>query len=276
MDRWDRKVKAMLAACAIVAAGGARAQAQVPADEAAELEAHSESTSDTDARCVPPCRSGYLCHEGQCISACNPPCAGGEGCTAAGRCVREQPAGTAPGAAQPRPAGTEAGARAAPSYEAPGFSFLLRFGPTVGWFAGGHFGFGLAFRLGGGAYLAFNMQGGGGPGLTEDNAYATGGGGLSLRVVDWDAVGWVFEIGPSAHYLGEIWDGVEYEYVAPHAKIGGGVLFASTGRFAWGVEGTARLGYAKMTYNYDREQGYEWSDYSGFFVGLDISLVLSL
>lgn len=38
------------------------------------------------ATCAPPCREGYLCHEGSCISACNPPCASGEHCTASGEC----------------------------------------------------------------------------------------------------------------------------------------------------------------------------------------------
>lgn len=37
--------------------------------------------------CVPPCRDGYLCHEGQCIAACNPPCAEGEQCVGEGNCV---------------------------------------------------------------------------------------------------------------------------------------------------------------------------------------------
>jgi hypothetical protein len=36
--------------------------------------------------CFPACRTGYLCHEGQCLSACNPPCGVGESCTAAGEC----------------------------------------------------------------------------------------------------------------------------------------------------------------------------------------------
>lgn len=47
--------------------------------------------------CFPPCRSGYLCHEGECIEACNPPCPEGERCTDEGECV------PAPSAA-PKPA----------------------------------------------------------------------------------------------------------------------------------------------------------------------------
>ena len=38
--------------------------------------------------CFPPCRAGYLCWSGQCVSACNPPCGLGEQCAAGGVCVR--------------------------------------------------------------------------------------------------------------------------------------------------------------------------------------------
>jgi hypothetical protein len=44
------------------------------------------SAAPIEAACFPACRAGYLCHEGQCVSACNPPCAAGESCTAAGEC----------------------------------------------------------------------------------------------------------------------------------------------------------------------------------------------
>ena len=37
--------------------------------------------------CVPSCRDGYVCHQGECIVACNPPCAAGETCVADGQCV---------------------------------------------------------------------------------------------------------------------------------------------------------------------------------------------
>ncbi len=36
--------------------------------------------------CFPACRTGYLCHEGRCISKCNPVCPRGERCTDAGEC----------------------------------------------------------------------------------------------------------------------------------------------------------------------------------------------
>ena len=41
--------------------------------------------------CVPACRSGFVCNQGQCISMCNPPCAAGDLCTANGECVRGSP-----------------------------------------------------------------------------------------------------------------------------------------------------------------------------------------
>ena len=41
--------------------------------------------------CVPSCRDGYLCHEGACIEACNPPCGAGEQCVGGGECVAQAP-----------------------------------------------------------------------------------------------------------------------------------------------------------------------------------------
>lgn len=40
--------------------------------------------------CVPSCRDGYLCHQGQCIEACNPPCAQGEQCVGDGQCAAQE------------------------------------------------------------------------------------------------------------------------------------------------------------------------------------------
>jgi hypothetical protein len=37
--------------------------------------------------CFPTCRAGYVCYGGQCVSACNPACPGGEVCTPEGSCV---------------------------------------------------------------------------------------------------------------------------------------------------------------------------------------------
>jgi hypothetical protein len=41
--------------------------------------------------CTPACRSGFLCLQGQCVSACNPPCAAGETCAESGECLRPPP-----------------------------------------------------------------------------------------------------------------------------------------------------------------------------------------
>ncbi|MFZ5444111.1 MAG: hypothetical protein ACOZQL_29210 [Myxococcota bacterium] len=50
--------------------------------------------------CVPACRSGYFCHEGQCLSRCNPPCPQGTTCLDTGECsapvVAPAPASVAP------------------------------------------------------------------------------------------------------------------------------------------------------------------------------------
>jgi hypothetical protein len=60
-----------------IAIGEVSAQPAPPAD----------STPAGDVACVPACRAGYLCHQGACVSACNPPCGAAEVCTPAGECV---------------------------------------------------------------------------------------------------------------------------------------------------------------------------------------------
>ena len=47
----------------------------------------SAQQTATAAGCVPECRSGYVCIEGACVSACNPPCTGDQTCTPEGQCV---------------------------------------------------------------------------------------------------------------------------------------------------------------------------------------------
>lgn len=54
------------------------------------------TTSARAADCVPSCRDGFLCHQGTCIEACNPPCGEGELCTGEGQCVAAA-SSTAPG-----------------------------------------------------------------------------------------------------------------------------------------------------------------------------------
>ena len=39
------------------------------------------------ADCFPGCRAGYFCHQGQCLSACNPPCPSGNQCAEGGQCI---------------------------------------------------------------------------------------------------------------------------------------------------------------------------------------------
>ena len=43
----------------------------------------------SDDSCVPGCRTGFICHERQCISACNPACGLSESCNAQGECVSQ-------------------------------------------------------------------------------------------------------------------------------------------------------------------------------------------
>jgi hypothetical protein len=60
--------------------------------------------------CYPACRPGFLCHVGQCISACNPPCAAGQSCSADAHCVASD---------VPPPAYPPAPVYAGPVYAAP-------------------------------------------------------------------------------------------------------------------------------------------------------------
>lgn len=58
-----------------------------------------------DGGCFPKCRSGYVCHEGACVSLCNPPCPEDERCTPEGECAPKQAAPVpAPAPAPPPPA----------------------------------------------------------------------------------------------------------------------------------------------------------------------------
>jgi hypothetical protein len=72
------------------------------------------------AGCFPACRSGFLCHEQQCIYACNPVCAPGQQCSDAGECV-----GTA---TMPPGANESASHRSARRHD----GFMLRFSLGVG------------------------------------------------------------------------------------------------------------------------------------------------
>lgn len=87
--RTKKLVGAMVATVLLVLpAAGGFAQTDAPADQSGEAERANE--------CFPSCRSGYVCHRGECVSACNPPCPSGKTCTDAGRCVSERDSSAAP------------------------------------------------------------------------------------------------------------------------------------------------------------------------------------
>ncbi|MFW5924995.1 MAG: hypothetical protein ACOC9O_02360 [Myxococcota bacterium] len=54
--------------------------------EPAVVQAQAQAPEEEESSCVPACRSGYVCRQGECVSACNPPCDEGERCTASGDC----------------------------------------------------------------------------------------------------------------------------------------------------------------------------------------------
>jgi len=51
------------------------------------------TSSEGSPGCVPACRSGFICLEGKCVEACNPPCGSGERCVDEGECVAAAAAG---------------------------------------------------------------------------------------------------------------------------------------------------------------------------------------
>lgn len=96
------------------------------------------ATAPGAAECVPACRAGFVCANGQCISSCNPPCAANETCSN-GQCLVQAPA-PAPAAVM-QPAGATMNlatlapaAQTAPVEEAKikTFSFVPRIGIQIG------------------------------------------------------------------------------------------------------------------------------------------------
>jgi hypothetical protein len=87
----DRRVVLPIVAAVLLAASSAAAQESAP--------------SPAPDECFPKCRSGYLCHEGACITGCNPPCGDDEKCTPEGECVPKVTpvAPVVPAPAQPAP-----------------------------------------------------------------------------------------------------------------------------------------------------------------------------
>jgi hypothetical protein len=43
--------------------------------------------AENPVECYPACRAGFVCHNGKCISKCNPPCPEGQKCTDTGDCA---------------------------------------------------------------------------------------------------------------------------------------------------------------------------------------------
>ncbi|HVY25012.1 MAG TPA: hypothetical protein VHB79_00620 [Polyangiaceae bacterium] len=69
--------------------------------------------------CFPECRTGYICQQGSCVSACNPPCGSNERCTAAATCEPKPAAAPLPPPPQASPAPSSLPPSAAPPAEAP-------------------------------------------------------------------------------------------------------------------------------------------------------------
>jgi hypothetical protein len=76
------------------------ASAQTPEPPAPAATEPSAASTPPPAECLPSCRAGYVCLNGTCVSACNPPCGAGQRCEGTGQCVAEPPP-PAPAAAPP-------------------------------------------------------------------------------------------------------------------------------------------------------------------------------
>jgi hypothetical protein len=108
--RWARVV---VAAVMMVVASRGTAWAQPGGTTGAP-----KTSPETQQECIPSCRAGYLCVKGACVSACNPPCATNEVCTAEGQCLaRNTP--PAPPPASPVTPVPPPGTAAAPTTPAP-------------------------------------------------------------------------------------------------------------------------------------------------------------
>lgn len=65
--------------------------------------AHLTRTFAEGTECIPSCRSAYICHQGECISKCNPPCGEGERCGDDGECFEPGATPDVPPAPQATP-----------------------------------------------------------------------------------------------------------------------------------------------------------------------------
>lgn len=167
----------------------------------------------------------------------------------------------------------EAPSEATEPVSAPTFTFLLDLGPTFGWYAGGHVGFGFAFRMTELTSLVVSPRLAGGAGW-DDNPFVVMGGDVGVRVRRMAEVSGVGHVGVGVNYLVEI-EGprTDYLYVAPHLRFGGGIRKGSDSkRFGWGVEGTTRLGYAFDVTDHAIE--LTDADYGGVYGVFEVALVM--
>lgn len=138
------------AAPAAPAASAAPAVEPPAAAPASEAPPTPVTAPEAPSGCFPSCRDGYVCYVNQCISACNPPCARDEHCTASGQCER-QPATTPPLAVPAEPAEPA---------EDPGYrrhdGFMLRLSAGAG---GGGLHFDGDGHWGGAGFFAFDIGG---------------------------------------------------------------------------------------------------------------------
>ncbi len=115
-SRWTRARRAGGGLLALVALLGA------PPVGAATPARSKVLTPALAPACQPPCREGFTCVQGRCLSACNPPCDARERCSAEGRCLAAEPAvapvPVAPAVpAPPPPPPSEQAPASAPSWE---------------------------------------------------------------------------------------------------------------------------------------------------------------
>jgi hypothetical protein len=108
--------------------------------------------------CYPPCREGFLCNAGACISACNPPCPAGQQCNGEAQCVADAPvlAPSYPPPSYPSPSYPEPSADEPPPPDPTRYrhdGFLLR--ATIG------LGFAAMHESGGASYGAVDYTGAG-------------------------------------------------------------------------------------------------------------------
>jgi hypothetical protein len=166
----------------------------------------------------------------------------------------------------------EAAAPVEPPRPAPPFTFVVDFGPTFGWYAGGHIGLGFTFRLTDWASFVVSPRVAGGQGW-DDNPFVVLGGDLGVRFRRVADASGVAHVALGTAYMVEI-EGprTSYLYVAPHLRLGGGIrLRGMRWRSGWGVEGTMRLGYAFDVTDHSVEMSNV--DYGGVYGAFEVSIV---